>query len=223
MQKSRAIMVVVIVLIIGFFNILYRIIKINKDQEVVIKYQNKLIEFLNSRNNGKILYENLTYLNMKSFEVQNIIDTLGMTVSVIDPILGMQYSNYQVIINGIDEISRDLSLGFNQGITQAGIMMSNCAGKYIGHVDTNRKELISYMKNPFIWLREGVRVIVGFPIFFLYWTGLIQYSRYSKIKNNIIIKFIGFTIGFMGFVGTVITIITGYKPSIEIIKQFLRL
>jgi len=66
---------------------------------------------------------------------------------------------------------------------------------------------------------RGVRVVVGLPIYLLYWTGLIQYSSYSKIKSNIIIKFIGFLVGAIGFISAIVTIITGYEPFIEIIKK----
>jgi hypothetical protein len=68
-------------------------------------------------------------------------------------------------------------------------------------------------------LREGIRVIVGFPVYFLYWTNLIQYSSYSKIKSNIIMKIIGFLVGTIGFISAIVTIITGYEPFVEKIKE----
>lgn len=220
MKKIQGIVLLVIVLIIGFSNIVYRIIKMNKEQKVVINYRKELIEFLNGINEGNISARHLEYLNSNSCEVQSIVGALGIAVSFIDPILGLQCNNYQIIINGVDEISRSLRIKLHDQAINAGLMMSNSLGKYIGSVDSDRKKMISYMKNPFTLLREGVRVIVGFPIFFLYWSGLINYSRYHKIKSNIIVKLIGFILGFLGFIDTMITIITGYKPSIEIIKQF---
>ncbi|MDU4414004.1 hypothetical protein GKD08_06070 [Paeniclostridium sordellii] len=221
MQKIQASMLLIIVLILGFSNIVYRIIKMNKDQQIAIIYRNKLVEFLQSMNKGKVLHSNLEYLNSNSCEVQSIIGELGIATSVINPMLGLQYNNYQIIINGVDEISRSIRIGLINQAIDAGVMMDSSIGKYIGYVDSNRKELISNMKNPFIWLREGIRVIVGFPIYFLYWTGLIQYSSYSKLKSNIVVRFIGVIVGITGFVSAIIGIITGYGPFMQIIKTKL--
>ena len=215
MQKIQASMLLIIVLILGFSNIVYRIIKMNKDQQIAIIYRNKLVEFLQSMNKGKVLHSNLEYLN------KSIIGELGIATSVINPMLGLQYNNYQIIINGVDEISRSIRIGLINQAIDAGVMMDSSIGKYIGYVDSNRKELISNMKNPFIWLREGIRVIVGFPIYFLYWTGLIQYSSYSKLKSNIVVRFIGVIVGITGFVSAIIGIITGYGPFMQIIKTKL--
>lgn len=217
MTKANAIIFIVAIAVLGVINIIYRIVKNNKDLNIVFNYQNKLVEFLNSRSKGTILYDNLDYLNKNSWEVQDIIDAVGMNVSMIDPILGVQYSKYQIIINGVDEITRSLKSSFGRGLDEIPLMMHNCLGKYIGYGERNRNELISYLKNPLVWLREGIRIIVGFPIYFLYWTGLIKYSSYSRIKSNILVKFLGFIIGTIGFISAIVTIVTGYEPFINII------
>lgn len=215
MTKVKAVIFIVAIAVLGVINIIYRIVKIKKKLDIVFNYQDKLVEFLNSHSKGTTLYDNLDYLNKNSWEVQDIIDAVGMNFSMINPILGVQYSNYQIIINGIDEITRNLSLGIS--LDEIPLMMSNCLGKYIGYGQRNGNELISYLKNPLIWVREGIRVIVGLPIYFIYWTGLIKYSSYLRIKSNILVKLIGFIIGILGFIGTIVTIVTGYEPFMNII------
>lgn len=217
MTKVNAILFIIAIAAIGVINIIYRIVKMNKELETVFNYQNKLVDFLNSYSKGTILYDNLDYLNKNSWEVQDIIDTVGMNVSMIDPILGVQYNKYQIIINGVDEITRNLKSSFGINLDEIPMMMHNCLGKYIGYGERNIKELISYLKNPLVWIREGTRIIVGFPIYFLYWTGLIKYSSYSRIKSNILVKFLGFIIGTVGFVSAIMSIVTGYQPFMNII------
>lgn len=83
---------------------------------------------------------------------------------------------------------------------------------YIGAQSDTVKDAKKELRNPLIWLREGVRFIVTSPISLFYWSGLMQYSTYNTISNNFFVKMVSFLIGFTGLVSSIITIFTGYTP-----------
>lgn len=222
MTRLGGVIILLTVTVIGFINIIVRLYKTNKDLNTIIEYKNKLVDFLNTTNNYSFSSGIFDYLNTNSYEIQSILGEFGILDSLIDPIRGVQYRNYELIINGVNDLLMYSNSGIYSSVKESGLMMDSSIGKYIGYSNLQYEKLVKSLKNPFVWIREGIRLIIEFPIFFLYWTGLIKYSRYSKIKENIIVRLIKSFIGTLGFIGTVMTIVTGYESFINIIKQFIK-
>lgn len=221
MSRQGAIILLFVVILIGFIDIAIRLYKLNKKSDLAIEYGNKLVEFLSNNNEHIFSTELFSYLNSNSVEMQSIMGEFGILDTLIDPIRGFKYRNYQLIINGVNDLLMYSNSGLNSSVKESGLMIYSSIEKYIGYTNLERKELIGYLKNPFVWLREGIRLVIEFPIFFLYWTGLIKYSRYSKLKDNIIFRLIKSFFGTLGFISTIITIVTGYEPFINMIKPFI--
>ncbi|GAB6928875.1 hypothetical protein JCM10914A_28580 [Paenibacillus sp. JCM 10914] len=83
---------------------------------------------------------------------------------------------------------------------------------FIGAADNWVNEAQKELKNPLIWLREGVRFVVTSPVSLMYWSGLIRYRTYNTLSNNFLVKLLSFLIGVIGFVSSIVTIVTGYTP-----------
>ncbi len=220
MSRQGAIILLFLVILIGLIDIVIRLYKLNKKSDLAFEYGNKLVDFLNKNNEYIFSNELFSYLNRNSVEMQSIMGELGILDTLIDPMRGVQYRNYQLIINGINDLLMYSNAGLHSSVKESGLMIYSSIEKYIGYTNVEKKELIGYLKNPFVWLREGIRLIIEFPIFFLYWTGLIQYSRYLKLKDNILFRLIKFLLGTLGFISTIMGIVTGYEPFINIIKSF---
>lgn len=209
----NSIIVMIGIPLIGLLNIIYRIINLYANKKVVQLYETKLNSLIKLLNENKNISKEYDYLNKKCYEVQNILGIYGIAIDYIDPIRNVKFKNYQILTNCTNEIAAYSRAGINKFAIESGQIINDCIGKYLGYVETETKKLLWSLINPFIWIRDGIRVIVRLPIYLLYWTGIIEYSNYIKMETSIITKIIDV----LGFVGTVITIVTGYEPFVNII------
>lgn len=198
----------------------------SKDLDEAYEYLNKFREYGNSLIKENEDYKAYEWLTMKGPKMQAKVGELGIAKGFIPPFSNIQYNTYQIIINTLpilrDE-ARDPMRSYNS--LQNKIfhnylsMIDDVLLRYIGSLENRLEDVRTQLKNPFIWLREGVQFFVQIPILLLYWSGLIQYTTYYRFSNNFIIKFINFLIILVGLVSSIITIVTGYNPFIEIFNN----
>ncbi len=93
--------------------------------------------------------------------------------------------------------------------------------RHIGSIEEieefNRKKL----KNPIIWFREGVQLLISSPLYAAFWLGVIKEPVIDRLTGNIIFKFISTFVTLVGFVGSVITIVIGWDQFLSITTKFV--
>ncbi|PNQ84112.1 hypothetical protein C1T20_19295 [Paenibacillus polymyxa] len=193
----------------------------------VLKKKNFSIDFLNNfREFGSQLVhqelfdsEKYQWLMMNSSKMQTMMGSYGVA-SYKPPFANYMYNNYQLVVNGIREIKDNFQraagsygLSFEKRwVIESISMVDDALLTYVGAISDALDEVKKDSKNPLIWLREGVRFIVTSPISLMYWSGLIKYRTYNVISNNFFVKLLSFLIGIIGFVSSIVTIVTGYTP-----------
>jgi len=200
----------------------------SKNLDEAYEYLNKFREYGNSIFKGKENYEAYEWLTMRGPKMQAKVGELGIARGFIPPYSNIQYNTYQIIVNALPTLrdeARDPMRGYNSlqnNIVQNYLtMIDDVLLRYIGRLENRLEDFNAQLKNPFIWLREGVQFFVQIPILLLYWSGLIKYATYYRFTNNIIIKFINFIIIVVGLISSIITIVTGYNPFMEIFNKYL--
>ncbi|WP_156289887.1 hypothetical protein [Oceanobacillus salinisoli] len=198
----------------------------SKKLDEAYEYLNKFREYGNSLIKGNENYEAYEWLTMRGPKMQAKVGELGIARGFIPPYSNIQYNTYQIIVNALPTLrdeARDPMRGFNSlqnpVIHNYYSMIDDVLLRYIGRLDNRLEDAKAQIKNPFIWLREGVQFFVQLPILLLYWSGLIKYTTYYRFSNNFIIKLINFLIILIGLVSSVITIVTGYNPFMEIFNN----
>lgn len=221
-MRYMGVLSIIVFVSIGFIKIKIDLRKIADNIKKCEEYRGKLKEFKVKIENNEFSSEIFEYLNYKSGTIQNLIGYFGIAVSYKPPYSNYILRNYQIIINELSYLYDYYSNNMQNLIFDSLMTMDSCILKYIGHVKDKEEKLLKGLYNPFIWLREGIRIIVQFPIFFLYWTGIIKYAKYTKILDNILFKIFSAIAGTLGFLGTIITIVTGYENFINIVSQFIK-
>lgn len=221
-MRYMGVLSIIVFVSIGFIKIKIDLRKIADDIKKCEEYRGKLKEFKVKIENNEFSSEIFEYLNYKSGTIQNLIGYFGIAVNYKPPYSNYILRNYQIIINELSYLYDYYSNNMQNLIFDSLMTMDSCILKYIGYVKDKEEKLLKGLYNPFIWLREGIRIIVQFPIFFLYWTGIIKYAKYTKILDNILFKIFSVIAGTLGFLGTIITIVTGYENFINIVSQFIK-
>jgi hypothetical protein len=123
--------------------------------------------------------------------------------------------NYAILVNTVQ------SLRNPGGLTEEFNWVNTILMMQIARNEELYESIKSNILNPFILLREGVQFFVTLPISLLYWTGIIQYSTQNRLSNNIVVKFINFLIIVIGLVSAIVTIVLGWEPFKELVKELI--
>lgn len=213
-------------LIIGFSLIVRAGRTQSKNLDEAYEYLNKFREYGNSLIKDNEDYQAYEWLTMRGPKMQAKVGELGIAKGFIPPFSNIQYNTYQIIVNALPTLrdeARDPMRSYNslqnKLVHNYLTMIDDVLLRYIGRLENRLEDVRTQLKNPFIWLREGVQFFVQIPILLLYWSGLIKYTTYYRFSNNFIIKFINFLIILIGLVSSVITIVTGYNPFMEIFNN----
>ncbi len=212
--------IVTLIIIIGFVKTISSYRKTIKNHNFAIEYMNNYREFCSPLFQNTFNSDKYQWLKMNSSKIQTLMGSFGIASMYKPPGANYYFSNHQMIINGISSIRESYShmdngfgLNLDRKILQETIrMIDDMLLTFIGAADNWVNEAQKELKNPLIWLREGVRFVVTSPVSLMYWSGLIRYRTYNTLSNNFLVKLLSFLIGVIGFVSSIVTIVTGYTP-----------
>jgi len=207
------IITLIILLLIGWSTIKCNLNKYIKDNNSVIEYRDKFIEFcnqFNSNNNQSTSLDLYNWLIMNSQHIQNIISGFGKMD--YKPAFAQYYiRNYEVILNTIPKFR-------NHDIEDFDIYSTDeCLLRYIGYQNERISCIKKQIINPIIWFREGVKSIINIIPFLFNWFGIISSSRVRSIINSNFWNVISGIIALAGFISSLVTIIAGKE---DILKLF---
>ncbi|MGF7058629.1 hypothetical protein [Brassicibacter mesophilus] len=208
---------------IGFIKLVFDYKKIINKINFTNEFINKYREFGNGLFQKRMDEEVYQWLRLKSSKMQSFMGSFGIASAYKPPFSNLLYKNYQILVNGLSEIRREYTMA--QSMLSFDLAYSNlyeqvrliddCIISYLGALEDAEQDKIANLKNPTIWLREGIRFIVVFPLSFSYWSGLIKYHTYNRLSNNFFVKIVTTLVAFIGFIGSIVTIILGYEPLVE--------
>ena len=209
----------VVLMAVGRYQIGKALGSLHADMEFAREYQDKFVRFINglfSRQHfDNELYGWLTY---NVARMQRDLGDFGK-VDYRPPYAGYMVRNYQLLVNTLNQMRSALSdeYGFQLlGKDQDAASCSDMILRYAGSLGEQEQDLLRESGSPFVWLQQGTQFIVTLPIRLLVWSGLIQYSTFASVSQNGVIKFLSFLINLVGFVGSIITIVTGWNPFLTI-------
>lgn len=212
---NKKLVIIIAIGIIGIFRIMYLKWENERDNKILNDFGdkfNKLNQSINTNNFDNNIY---SILMRKSEEIQDLLGHHGIIATYQASRYDHIYYNYQVIVNEIPKIRHNYSNLSN--FTNIG---SSCIGDSInliedsllkksGGIEKLNNIYTKELKNPLIWLRNGIQFVVTLPILMIYWSGLMKYQSYVTITNNFFVKSISFVIGMVELYGTAVTIVTG--------------
>ncbi len=219
LDRITVIVTLVVILIIGFIKLLINANKVYQKKGQLIEFRNEFIEFSNELVD-KETFNNSLYnkLKLKSSKIQSIMGSYG--IGNYKPAFANYFINdYQVILNSLSEIRTGYKTGgiFGSYDSDEIILVDDALLTCIGAYNDLYEEYKKECKNPLIWFKEGIKVIVNLPISIFYWGGLIKHTTYNKIISTFLFKIISFLVTLIGLISSIVTIIAGIEP----LKQFI--
>lgn len=200
--------------IIGFFRIRFVLKKLNEKLSFLNDYRTEYIALANSVDYtsgfgivNRINTDLYNWLTHNSFKAQTEVGIFGIS-DVVSPV---RIRNYQVIVNTLPLFRNGYVMAEQVGAVED--VLTRCIG-YHNEIATG---LSKDLKNPIKWFQYGFRLLIGFPLYLLNWFGIINENTLDSITSSGIFKFLAGIFALIGFISSVIGIITGWEAFIKIV------
>lgn len=220
MEKLIVAAVIGCTALLGLLLLLRRLNHVSEKRDFAISFLKKLQEYVESMGRNMEIY---AWLISHSNKMQNQMGHQGIYGHYRPPFQSYLVTNYPIIINMIPELRGAFEDNFlsDRLANQYFNALQDSIIRHIGSAEEIIKELKIESKNPFIWLREGVRIIIAIPITLLAWFGVITDSVADRIKTSILFKIFAGSIATIGFISAIVTIALGWNDFLEKIKSIL--
>jgi hypothetical protein len=92
--------------------------------------------------------------------------------------------------------------------------------RHLGVTEELLEEKYKEIKNPIIWLREGTRFVLSFPIRVLEWFGIFSEGIAYRLYSNLVVTKISGVIAFIGLFSGILTIVVGWEEFSNISSEY---
>ncbi|MBE8564074.1 MULTISPECIES: hypothetical protein [Vibrio] len=207
---------------LGFVSVFRRKLVNNDKIEFVVDFNSKFVTYWNSKGQDRSAFG---LLIRHSNKMQNNLGNQGVAAKFKPPYLNVVYQDYPIIINMLPSLDDALSTpGFMGGIGDDAVQYAKAIEqtllRHIGSLEANDETLVKQLRNPVIWLREGIRSVLSLPVHFVSWFGLISATTAIKITSSWIFRFLsGFT-GLIGLFSAIMGIALGWEEFVKMASKF---
>jgi hypothetical protein len=214
MSRLYAILLLFVVAVIGIITVQVKRRNISQRIDDSGAYFKCLQDYARSQGKDMAKY---TWLVEQSDKMQLELGINGI-ISYKPPAASYFMNDYPVIINLLPELHREFNdrIFPDDGLTNnLSLMLQETLLRHIGSLKELNKEVDGQLKNPLIWLREGVKYILLIPLTILQWFGVISGNFILKVSNNALVRLISGLIALLGFISSIITIVIGWPQVIS--------
>jgi hypothetical protein len=203
---------------LGLLRTVLYVRRLSREKDFLLEFGRHLKLFVES--NGKE-YAAYGWLTMHALKMQSAMGPLGVFQHYRGP--GFTATNYQIVLNLVPEIRDDFVNGMYALVPQQTAAKVNTVQdalmRYAGMLDELATDGMKELKNPLIWLREGVQALLIAPFALLRSLGLLPDRAQARIARSPLFRILSGTIVLVGLLGSIITIAIGWKQFHAILQR----
>lgn len=221
--SDRAILVfaLVLVLSLGLLSLIREKSHVSEDIAFSDEFMHKLKAYVESNGRDNEPYAWLTH---RSSKMQKILGAYGVYASYRLPYANLQYQNYPIILNILPELRKTLEDKFlsRGGLAQQyAFSLQETIIRYGGVLEDRENEFFKSIRNPVVWFREGIRIIVALPLSILEWFGILSEKSVSALISSKAFRLCTAFFGIVSFVSAVMGIALGWEQFQAMLKGWL--
>ncbi len=209
----------IILACLGYRQINNRLRKISEKRQRIDSFLKDLKSFVESRGVDRQAFMRMVY---QSALVQRDIGLYGIAMYK-PPGSSYFFKDYQLIVNHLQELNRLLPMddafsSLKPGMAIAESILEGLI-RYLGVIDDIEPRLKKMKRNYLVLLREGVGWLLATPITFFSFVGIVDDDIPDVFTQNRVVKFISGVFALVGFMGSIVTLVTGWSKFIEIVAE----
>lgn len=212
MSRVVGLLCLATILALGFGRLLREISLLNEKHRFASEFLIKFQQLVRGGFDAQVY----TWLTMNVVQMQSALGWLGR-ISYRPPFSNFMHQDYPALMNTLSEIGAG---------TAHPTMISCCQDillRHLGVLEEGRKAAQREVRNPIVWLREGVRLVLMLPLFVLNWVGVMSASAVARVSSNSAFRLASGVITLLSALSSVVTITLGWEAFLGIMRKFLRM
>ncbi len=206
--------------VVGFFSLLRSLKAVGELRHFTVQFQQFFRRWFNS---GRQDWEAYQWLIANSGRIQREMGTYGEMAHFSDG--RVQVTNYPLLYNAIPTI-RDLSAHNDFGLEFArinwfGERVDEALIRYGGALDEQERDVRALLRNPLVWFREGVRLVLALPFSLLWWLGIFSAASLAALTQGRTFRLSAGLVALIGFIAAIFGIVSGWHDMTEFISKLL--
>jgi len=207
---------------VGFLAINFRRRKLLRRFSFWKEFFTRFKTYVESQDEQKV-HEAYAWLIEHSAQMQREMGPLGV-VDYSPPGRFDFIRGYQAVINQLLEMENYRGdFGFDREIFQLLVRSYwELLLLYKGELETKIAQLNQEIKNPLIWLREGVRVVLALPIYALNYLGLLSQQRAESVVQSGLFTILSGVGAGLEIVAATVTILAGWEQIVDLVEKMAK-
>lgn len=162
----------------------------------------------------------------KSGVIQSDLGAYGI-MSYQPPASNLLIHNYQIVVNQVVELPRGFRmrpvLSTIDLAHESASMIRDCLLRYLGEVERWEVRQRREIRNPIILLREGVRAVLGSPLWLAQSLGLLSATSAAAIRDSAAARIVSGLVTLLSVVSGIVGIVVGWSDFWAAIRRWLHL
>jgi len=214
-EKMIVLFAAFLVMLAGFVGLVKDRFVLNGKHRFALQFLEKLHEYIKSVGADSETY---AWLIKRSDRLQRQLDPDG---SACISMPGTYYDTCPVIANMLAELRSSFShTSFPRANLpgQYGNALIDLIMRHVGEIEDLKREQISRLLNPFIWLREGVRSVLALPLTIMHWLGTVSGQNLQKSMESLFFQALSAVVTITGLAAALIILLIGWRQFAGFIR-----
>ncbi|MEJ2695602.1 MAG: hypothetical protein P8013_03045 [Candidatus Sulfobium sp.] len=206
----------------GFLKLLKVFLDIRSKHDFALEYFDRLDEYIDKRGDDAETY---AWLIKRSNRMQKQIISEPFFAARGSSGESSHYESPPVIINMLPELRSALHEGIlarGSVAVQYGSTLLRELLRHIGIVEDVRKEQAARLRNPFVWLREGVRFFIELPAHLLSWLGVMSEKTVRKVVRGVVVRAFAVFVTAVVLIGAAIVVSLGWPYLKGLVVELIK-
>lgn len=209
------------VCLIGLVKLRRQMSRVDEKSQFAVEFLEKFRTYINSRGENYECYGWMTY---RSARMQTQLGRAGIFQSYRPPFSNVIHRNVPAIFTLLPELRNYLNdelLSRQDTAAQCASMLEDILLRHLGTLEDEGDAVVRYLRNPFIWLTEGMRTIVALPVSLLGWLGILSANTARGFANSALVRLVAGFAALIGFVSAIVGLIVGWTDFVSIVRGWL--
>jgi hypothetical protein len=208
------VLAVVAALLIGLGRLVLTLKRLSERHEFGMEYLKRFSLFAKSAADSSFDSEAYIWLTERVTKMQADMGYHGVLEFYKPPFASYALRNYQILPQTLTNMRGGHAFPEEAGFCQDAIL------RYLGQLHDVHDSVRGQMKNPFVWLRESVSLIVTLPLRLAQWFGLYEYSTFARLSGSWLVKALTFISTLAGFAVAVMTLVMGWSRFGTVVRSW---
>jgi hypothetical protein len=208
------IVLVVAALLVGLGRVVLRLIRLSQRAEFGEEYLKRFSLFAKSVEDHSFDSEAYVWLTERVSKMELDMGYHGVLEFYKPPYANYALRNYPILPQTLTNMRAGQAHPNEAGFCQDAIL------RYLGQLRDVHDSMRGWLKNPFVWLRESVNLIVTLPLRLAQWFGLYEYSTFARLSGSWLVKALTFISTLAGFAVAVMTLVMGWSKFATVVRSW---